>query len=350
MKPHKRPNGLYAASVTLDGKRQFFYDRDPERLQARVELAKTGEIFKMSTLIRMWMDKHEQEVGVRTFAAYEREAEDLIRRFGHMDPKEITQPLIIADLEFRKAAGCGLQVVRTRRCVWSMVFSYAVAHGYVPYSPAVGCPLPKGLKKGRRDAPTDEEMRTVLTSWDKPFGLFAGLCLCTGLRRGEALALLWDDIDFDAGTISVTKALEFPYGNLPNVKPPKSESGIRTVRITSLLRPHLEAAYAARTDPAVFPQPWSTRAGDGGGYMSEKAFTTAWHKYQAATGLHITCHQLRHGTATLIFEAGGDVTAAQYILGHSSPNLTQQVYISYRAKAAQRNAETLERAIQSILT
>lgn len=346
----KRADGLYAASVTLEGHRQYLYDRDVVRLQERVEALKRGETeaMKLGRLVQLWAEVHEDEVVPHTWAGYEREAKDIARRHGRMEAAKVRQPLIIQDLEARKATGVGLQTVRTRRVVWSQVLAFGVAHGYLDYNVAINCPLPKGLKKGHRDAPTDEEMAKVLTSWDAPFGLFAGLCLCTGLRRGEALALTWDDIDFDAGFISVTKALMFPYGNQAVVKEPKTPGSVRVVRIASIMRPHLEAAYAQRTGTYVFPQQASNRSGAGGGYMTEHAFVNAWKRYLKATGLTITCHQLRHGTATLIFEAGGSVTAAQHILGHSTPAMTQQVYIAYRRKAAQRDAETLENALNAV--
>ncbi len=51
-----------------------------------------------------------------------------------------------------------------------------------------------------------------------------------------------------------------------------------------------------------------------------------WGSYQKNTGLTITPHQLRHAYATILYEAGIDVKAAQSFLGHSNIQTTMDIY------------------------
>ena len=60
------------------------------------------------------------------------------------------------------------------------------------------------------------------------------LMLYSGLRRGEATALTWADVDLNTGTISVTKSAEMINGK-PHIKTTKTEAGIRIVRIPQVL-------------------------------------------------------------------------------------------------------------------
>ena len=66
-----------------------------------------------------------------------------------------------------------------------------------------------------------------------------------GLRRGEATALTWADVDLDARTISVTKSWDFAAGR---VKGPKTAAGERVVHIPRLLVDYLRAEREADPD------------------------------------------------------------------------------------------------------
>ena len=55
----------------------------------------------------------------------------------------------------------------------------------------------------------------------------------TGLRIGEALALKWSDIDLDNGTLKVSKTLSKGKNNSLVVNPPKTNSGYRSIELTS---------------------------------------------------------------------------------------------------------------------
>ena len=66
------------------------------------------------------------------------------------------------------------------------------------------------------------------------------------MRRGEVLALQWDDIDWNAGLIHVRRNVTFA-GNQPHVGTPKTEKGVRRIPIVGMLREHLEPIGAGET-------------------------------------------------------------------------------------------------------
>ena len=70
-------------------------------------------------------------------------------------------------------------------------------------------------------------------------GLFAFFLLYTGLRRGELLALKWEDIDFENHVINVRQAVTYG-GNQPKIKTPKTQAGNRKVALLDVLEAELK--------------------------------------------------------------------------------------------------------------
>lgn len=79
--------------------------------------------------------------------------------------------------------------------------------------------------------------------------------------------------------------------------------------------------------------------------MPLRAYEGAWNRYCQTVGLWedgkptLTAHNLRHGTATLMFELGVDELTAQHILGHSRVEITREIYTDLRAKQAQKSVD-----------
>jgi integrase len=159
------------------------------------------------------------------------------------------------------------------------------------------------------------------------------LMLATGARIGEILALRWADVALDATrpNLSIYGTIKTEPGRGTYRKAsPKSDSSVRTVVLPDFAVAVLKrrrAAAAANPNDAVFP----TRNGT---WQQVNNVERRWRRIRKDTGLDwVTPHRFRKTVATLISERVDAETASQQ-LGHSSPAITREFYISKPAIAA----------------
>lgn len=351
-----RADGRYQGTYyDKNGVRKFVYDKDPEKLHQKI-LERQAEkekdpIVTFKDMLESWEQEHRCEVTDRTWANYSPHVKDLKDQYGNRSIEEMEAADVSNDLARAKAKGYSATVVNTRRSLFQMVFDHAIIKGTIKYNPAKSVKLPKGLKRGKRTAPTKEQMSIIFQHVNAPFGLFPFFLLCTGLRKSEALALDWEDVDLKKREISITKSLDYTVGANPKIKAPKTEAGVRVVPIIDILLPHLKGG----TGP-LFPCPPSNRGGKGGGYMTERAYEGSWMRYCQAAGLMdgdkpaITAHNLRHGTATLLFENGVDELTTQKILGHSRIEITREIYTDLRNEQKVRSVSKFNRGMSKLMS
>ncbi len=159
----------------------------------------------------------------------------------------------------------------------------------------------------------------------------------TGLRLGEAIALQWGDIDWQAGVIAVRRA--FVRNQLTTTKNTKP----RRVDMSAQLQETLRAVYAARFEPvpalpaeaqeAVEARPagateqWVFPDTKGGILDADPFRARVFGPLLRAANLrHIRLHDLRHTYASLLLAAGKELHYVQQQLGHHSPAFTLAVY------------------------
>lgn len=231
--------------------------------------------------------------------------------------------------------------------VCKMIFAHAVLAGDIDVSPAQEVKKSRGLPVKKRDALTMEQETAVKAAGIAQEGrwwLFGYLLLYTGMRRGEALALSYSDIDRKAGVIHVTKKLSYAYGQKPIMEDHlKSENGRRDVP----LLPPLADALPRNRLGLIFP-------GADGGFMRASEITKNWRNYCRDVGLNeiqktsigtmetfpVTPHCFRHSFATICYEAGLDPRQAAQILG-DTPEVLEAVYTHLREGKQQTAAEKL---------
>ena len=89
--------------------------------------------------------------------------------------------------------------------------------------------------------------------------------------------------------------------------------------------------------------------------MTLRGYEGAWVRYCEAAGLmedgkpSLTAHNLRHGTATLMFELGVDELTAQRILGHSRIEITREIYTELREKQNKKSVDKFNEGMKKYM-
>jgi integrase len=201
------------------------------------------------------------------------------------------------------------------------------------------------------DILTSAQVQTVLkTLKGKPIYTVAAVALGTGMRRGELLALRWQDVDLDGASLRVERSLEQTKAGGLVFKAPKTRHGRRLVTLPPLptvseLKTHWRTQQERRLalgqgkapeDSLVFGQ-WD------GSPRSPNALTKEWAKAMSTAGIAATQHSLRHTHASTLIASGLDVLTISRRLGHGSPAITLTVY-GHLFKTDDRAAQIMEAA------
>lgn len=155
----------------------------------------------------------------------------------------------------------------------------------------------------------------------KMFGVL--LCLYTGLRIGELLALEWSDVDLEKGLLSINKSSrdnKSSGGEKRIVGTPKSRASRRVIPLPKQIIPMLKE-YKQRSSSV-----WVIS--DKGQPVSTRSYQRSFELLLKKAGVeHKGFHALRHTFATRAIECGVDAKTLSEILGHKNPTITLNVYV-----------------------
>jgi len=251
---------------------------------------------------------------------------ELLPKLGSLRLSEIRPGQLHKLVGQLQAKGMAANSVRNTIMPLQAVYRWAVRREMVATDPTAAIELP--LDRGRRDrfatAGEAELLISTLAQHDRPLWATA---IYAGLRRGELMALRWDDVDLASGVIRVEQSHNPEAGTTGETK---SDAGRRRVPIPDVLREHLldHRLRANPSQPLVFAR--SSLAGrrrSPDGPFNDSAVAQRANKRWAAQGLEpITLHECRHTYASLLIAAGVPAKAVQTYLGHSSITTTYDRY------------------------
>lgn len=155
--------------------------------------------------------------------------------------------------------------------------------------------------------------------------MFVFLLLRCGLRRGEALALTTKDFDGNK-TVTVNKTLIFTDTS-SEITPPKTMAANRTIPLPEDVATELSRYIRTLPTEYLFPQ-----TKDPSKLQTRSSYTKFWRSIMNTVsdfgyiGDDVTAHVLRHSYCSMLIRAGVNIKTMQYLLGHSTIQMTMDVY------------------------
>ena len=196
----------------------------------------------------------------------------------------------------------------------SAILNYAVYCGWLPMNPAKKCSIGEKHAPERPVWDLEEYKRFRKEVMDEPDAFYAFETLYfTGLRKGELLALLVSDMDFDAKMLSVTKSMQVLQGQ-EIVTSPKTKKSVRKVRINDALaeeiKEYIDSRPGIKPEDRLFP-------------INKSKLAKHLQRGADKAGLpRIPIHSFRHSHITNLIAAGYSPADIAKRVGHESIYIT----------------------------
>ncbi len=330
-----------------------------QQLRDRGQLS-VNERMTFGELAKLWIDTCKPMIGITTRRSYKSILDmHLIPSLGGFPVRELKSFHLQKMINNLAETGYSRKTLKEIKNTANQIMELAMDNDIIFRNVFRKINIPKIEAQERRPLTKQEQDMLLSYHSEHRMGVPALLMMLCGLRRGELMALTWNDLDLEKQLLTVNKAV-YIDSNKTFVKPPKSKAGNRNIPIPNALVPILRDEQRQATSLLVCPSAEGT-------LMTQSAFERGWESYMHFLNItmggrdasrsnpkltvidHITPHMLRHTYATLLYDAGVDVKTAQRYLGHADVVTTLKIYTHLSEQREQQSSEALNKHFDKII-
>jgi integrase len=347
-------NGRYRRKTFTAKTRREVADRLTKALRDQQQgLPVEPNRLTVGQFLGLWLESTKNSVRPKSYIFYE----SIVRlhlkpELGSIRLQKLTPERVQGLLNAKMEQGLSPRMVRHIRTTLVTALQQQVDRGNLPRNVASLADPPR-LPKAEMQFFSVEQARAFIEA-SKPDSLHAlfAVILALALRLGEGLGVSWDDVDFDAGRLTIRRALQRVKGRIGLVET-KSDSSRRTTVLPAI-------AVAALHHQRARQQQQRQLAGTlWKGNPDNLVFTSkvgtpveprnALRRFQAilaGAGLpKMRLHDLRHSAVALLLGQGVSARAISELLGHSSVAFTLQVYGHLLEETKRETATKMDSAL-----
>lgn len=347
---YKRKDGRFEGRIytVFEGKRSYrsFYGKTYEEVEKKISAlfpAASLTDVTVNQLLDRWLSSRITRIKKSTFANYHMKLnKHILPYFSNVSSNELSAVQVNEFINKKISEGLSLRYISDMIVILKSAFRYA-ARSFRIVNPLDGFTFQRSIRSEIKMLSSDEQKKLIKRFSADPTRTDVGivLSLYTGLRIGEVCALKWSDIDLDKHILTVNHTIQriqnFDGGKKTKlvITDPKSLHSKRSIPIPDGIYPLLKrfrrdnnSFVLSGTDKPVEPRTMQNR------------FAAILRKEKLP---RVHYHSLRHAFATRAVELGFDIKTLSEILGHSSVELTLNLYVhsSLERKRAFMNLMTV---------
>ena len=342
---YQRKDGRWVGEVTLEnGRRKPLYGKTrkevAEKLNAALQAQKQGTLAtgpqqKLKDYLDQWLEEvHKPTVRLSSYAKYRRTLDrHILPGLGHIQLQKLTPQHVQKLYASKLQEGLSPKTVRLIHAVLHQALKNAVRWNLVPRNVCDAVSLPKQTTQREMQVLTKEQAQTLLeTAKGHRLEALLTLAVATGMRRGELLALRWQDINFETRSLHICRSVSFLTGHGFVESEPKTTRSRRNITLplfalealrvhrTRQLEVRLQAGKKWEDHDVVFCNTL-------GGFLNTSTLFKLFTALLKDAGLpHMRFHDLRHSAATILLAMGAHPKVVQELLGHSQISMTLDIY------------------------
>jgi integrase len=250
-----------------------------------------------------------------------------------------------------KHGGLSQRTVRYLHAILHRALKEAVRLRLIPINPADDVTPPRAKRPQVPSWDAGAVRRFLDAAEGDGYGPIWLLALHTGARRGELLALRWEDLDLDRGRAQISRSLVM-VANRPAIQEPKTEHGKRTIALDpdalAALREHRTCQEERRLAALTWKDEGLVFANTSGSYINPHNLDRRFVQLVETAGVpRIPFHGLRHTHATVLMQAGMNPKVVSERLGHGDIGITLSTYSHVAPGMDEQAANAFAEAIRN---